>query len=99
MCGIGGWLGIQTDRGQLAGRIGPRGSDVEAIIETSGLARLMTASHIDDMVSFLKEVMSGETPRPRYPEAYAWPNLTKRLDIVLRKSIAGSPGKVVGINS
>jgi hypothetical protein len=91
--------GYSNRQGQLAARSGPRGSDVEAIIETSGLACLMTASHIDDMVSFLKEVMSGETPGPRYPEAYAWPNLIKKLDIVLRKSIAGSPGNVAGINS
>jgi len=80
--------------------IGPRGSDVESIIETSGSARLVTAGQIDEMVGFLKAVMSGDRPRSKSPEVYGWPNLAKRLDHLLRELTAlrirpGKPGAVM----
>ena len=40
--------------------IGPAGSDVDRIIETSGLTRKVTAKNIDGMVSFLEDVMSDK---------------------------------------
>jgi glycosyltransferase involved in cell wall biosynthesis len=70
--------------------IAPSGSDVEAIVQTTGLAHHVTPSNIDGMVSFLRKVMTGETPKAKFPETYAWPNIIKRLNTILRKSIAGS---------
>jgi glycosyltransferase involved in cell wall biosynthesis len=70
--------------------VGPRGGDVETIIETTGLAHIISAKNVDGIAFFLEEAMSGKTPPPKNPRAYAWPNLIKKLDIVLRKSIASS---------
>jgi len=76
--------------------IGPPGSDAEEIVETSGLARIVTASNIDGMLSFLRAVLSGEAPEPKAPEAYAWPNLIKRLDVVLQSAMSVTrPSKVL----
>jgi hypothetical protein len=66
--------------------IGPPGSDAEAILDMSGLGCFATADDIDGMAAFLTRVMSGNTPEGRCPEAYAWPNIIKRLDTVLRQS-------------
>jgi glycosyltransferase involved in cell wall biosynthesis len=74
--------------------VGPRGGDVDTIIETTGLAHIITAKEVDKIALFLEKAMSGQTPPPKNPQAYAWPNLVKKLDIVLRKSIASSPLKV-----
>jgi glycosyltransferase involved in cell wall biosynthesis len=71
--------------------VGPRGGDVDTIIETTGLARIIEAKNVDGIALFLEKAMSGQTPPPKNPEAYAWPNLIKNLDIVLRKSIEWSP--------
>jgi glycosyltransferase involved in cell wall biosynthesis len=74
--------------------VGPRGGDVDTIIETTGLAHVIAAKNVDGIALFLEKAMSGQTPPPKNPQAYAWPNLIKKLDIVLRKSIASSPRKV-----
>ncbi len=70
--------------------IGHCGSDVEAIIETSGAARLVTAKNLDGMVSFFQDLMAGEIPKARFPEAFAWPNIIRKLDTILRTSVAGN---------
>jgi glycosyltransferase involved in cell wall biosynthesis len=67
--------------------IGPLGSDVERILETTGLARHVTAGNIDGMVSFLEELMSGKVPPAKNPEMYAWPNIIGKLDAVLRNVV------------
>src|SRR5262249_17408794 len=67
--------------------VAPRGSFTQTIIEAAGLARIFTGSNIDGMASYLVDVMSGQAPKPKNPEAYAWTNIIKRLDIVLREAI------------
>src|SRR4029077_7766160 len=57
--------------------VGPRGGDVDTIIETSGLAHIITAKEVDGIALFLEKAMSGQTPPPKNPQAYAWPNLVK----------------------
>jgi glycosyltransferase involved in cell wall biosynthesis len=78
--------------------VGPRGGDVEAIIETTGLANIIEARNVAGIALFLEKAMSGQTPPPRDPQAYAWPNLIKKLDMVLRKSIASGPGKAAKLS-
>jgi glycosyltransferase involved in cell wall biosynthesis len=63
--------------------IGPSGAVVDRIIETTGLTRKVTATNIDGMVSFMKELMSGVAPRAKSPDDYAWPNIIRKLDAVL----------------
>ena len=67
--------------------IGPAGAVVDRIIETTGLTRKVTAKNIDGMVSFIKELMSGEAPRAKSPDVYAWPNIIRKLDAVLRGAL------------
>jgi glycosyltransferase involved in cell wall biosynthesis len=86
--------------------IAPHGSDVKEIVETAGLCQIVQASDIPRMIRFLLAVISGERPKARCPETYAWPNLIQRLDEVLRKAIQpssddaaeriGSSGRAVG---
>jgi glycosyltransferase involved in cell wall biosynthesis len=71
--------------------IGPSGSDAEEIVETSGLACAVTASNVDGMLSFLKTILAGEVPKPRCPETYAWPNIIKKMDFVLRNAMSMRP--------
>lgn len=66
--------------------IAPSASDVEDIAETTGLVRTFTASDIDGMASFLAQSISGHVLKPRHLEDYAWPNIAKKLDTVLRRA-------------
>jgi glycosyltransferase involved in cell wall biosynthesis len=66
--------------------IGPSGSDVEKIVKTAGRARQVPASNIEGIASFLEEIMRGQIPLSNRPEIYAWPNIIKRLDTVLREA-------------
>jgi glycosyltransferase involved in cell wall biosynthesis len=77
--------------------VGPRGADVDAVIQTTGLAHIIPAKNVDGIALFLEKAMSGQTPPPKNPQAYGWPTLIKKLDIVLRKLIASSSRKISGI--
>jgi glycosyltransferase involved in cell wall biosynthesis len=68
--------------------IGPSGSDAEEIVETSGLVCAVTASNVDGMLSFIKALLVGEAPKPRSPEVYAWPNIIRKMDLVLRNAVS-----------
>jgi hypothetical protein len=72
--------------------IGPNGSDVEAILDVSGLGCFATADNTDRIANFFAQVMSGDIPKGRSPEAYAWPNIIKRLDTILRQYAVGLNG-------
>ena len=67
--------------------IGPAGADVDRIVETSGSTRKVTAKNIDGMVSFLEDVMSGKPVEAKNTDAYAWPNIIRKLDAVLRGAL------------
>lgn len=79
--------------------VGPTGGDVDTVIKATGLAHIIPAKNINGIALSLEKAMSGETTPPKNPQAYAWPNLIKKLDIVLRKSIASSRRKVSEINA
>ena len=77
--------------------ITPSESDVEAIIKTSGLAQSVRGSNTDGIVSFLEAVMLGKAPKARSPEVYAWPNIIKKLDTILKSSLEkGSTARLHG---
>src|SRR5262249_17286430 len=93
--------GTPEDRGIVPGKlfeplglgrpillVAARGSFTQHIIDTAGLGRTLTGSNIDGMVSFFVEAMSGRAPKAKKPEAYAWKNIIKRLDVVLREAIS-----------
>jgi glycosyltransferase involved in cell wall biosynthesis len=64
--------------------VAPAGSDLEAILDTSGLGRTFAGPDEEGMVQFLREAMAGHFPIPQNPEAFAWPHLVDRLDDILR---------------
>jgi glycosyltransferase involved in cell wall biosynthesis len=70
--------------------IAPIGSDAMASTEVTGLVKSFTGSDIEGMVSFLKDVSSGQAPKPANVEAVSWPSIAKKLDTVLRNAIGVS---------
>jgi glycosyltransferase involved in cell wall biosynthesis len=91
-----------ADRGIMTGKVfeplglgtpillvAPPGSDVETIVETTGLARRFAGSDVPGIASFLAETLSGRAIKPKNLDAYTWTNIAKRLDAVLREA-AGS---------
>lgn len=71
--------------------VAPSNSDVETIVEDTGLARTFTASNTDGMASFLMEVLHGKTPQPRDPELYAWTSIIRKMDYALRGAMETLP--------
>jgi glycosyltransferase involved in cell wall biosynthesis len=64
--------------------IAPEGSDANVVAETTGLGRRYAAADVDGIASFLDELMRDRTLEPKDPAAYAWGNLVRSLDGVLR---------------
>jgi glycosyltransferase involved in cell wall biosynthesis len=67
--------------------IAPSGSDIESIVETTGLACCFAGSNNDGMVSFLVNMMHGWAPQLKDREMYAWPNIVRKMDFILRASM------------
>jgi hypothetical protein len=67
--------------------VGPKGSDVDTVINTTGLAEIIPAKNIEEIALFFEKAISAQTPAAKNPQAYAWPNLIKQLDSVLLKAI------------
>jgi glycosyltransferase involved in cell wall biosynthesis len=67
--------------------VSPSGSDVETIIEETGLGRCFTGDNLDGIVAFLQEVISGARPGTRDSEGYAWTYIAQKLDSVLRGAV------------
>ncbi len=68
--------------------IAPKGSDAATTTETTGLVKSFLGTDIQGMASFLKDVVHGQAPEPRDVEMFSWPNIAKRLDVVLREAIS-----------
>jgi hypothetical protein len=67
--------------------VGPSKSDVETIIDNSGLGRVVAASDREGIVAFVREAISGNRPSAKNPEAYAWPNIIRTFETILLKAI------------
>jgi hypothetical protein len=67
--------------------IAPDGSDISVVAETTGLGRRHRASDVDGIASFLDELMGGRTLEAKDVAAYAWGNLVRTLDGVLREAV------------
>jgi glycosyltransferase involved in cell wall biosynthesis len=71
--------------------IAPRGSDVEAIAAATGLMRSFTGADVDSMTSFLTATMGCRVAPSEGRETYAWPNVVKEMDHVLRAAMGAAP--------
>jgi glycosyltransferase involved in cell wall biosynthesis len=67
--------------------VSPPRCDVEEVLETTGGGRIFRGADSDGMAGYLADVMQGKTPRGSQPEQFAWPNLAKKMDEVLRQAI------------
>jgi glycosyltransferase involved in cell wall biosynthesis len=85
------------DRGILTGKlfeslglrtptlvVAPRGSDVESVTQTTGLARRFIGNDATGIASFFAEVMAGQRPVEKNPDVYAWTTVIQRMDAILR---------------
>jgi glycosyltransferase involved in cell wall biosynthesis len=70
--------------------IAPEGSDLDGILETTGLGKRFAGTEIGGIVEFLGERMSGVPPEPRNITMYSWANIGDQLDSVLRDCLARS---------
>jgi glycosyltransferase involved in cell wall biosynthesis len=68
--------------------IAPPNGDITTLIETTGLAQSFSGNDTEGMALFLSEAMSGRPPKPKHPEAYAWTNIARTLDAILRRAAA-----------
>ncbi len=66
--------------------VAPPGSDVEAVMERAGRGRVFPGSETGAMAAYLQELILGRAPGPNNPEAFAWPNLIRQLDGVMREA-------------
>lgn len=68
--------------------IAPMGSDASAITVTTGLVKSFKGSEIQEMASFLEDVVRGQTPQPRNIEDCSWAVISKKLDALLQGVLA-----------
>jgi glycosyltransferase involved in cell wall biosynthesis len=68
--------------------IAPNGSDAVATTEATGLVKTFAGTDIQNMVFFLKDVISGRALKPKNVEACSWTTIAKNLDSVLRKAMS-----------
>jgi glycosyltransferase involved in cell wall biosynthesis len=69
--------------------VAPSGSDARAIADDTGLVESFNGSDINGIASFLGDLMVGRKAlEAKNPEVYAWPNIAKTLDTVLREASA-----------
>jgi glycosyltransferase involved in cell wall biosynthesis len=67
--------------------VAPSESDARVIAESTGLAQSFTGSDTEGMAAFLRNAMLGRNPKPNNVETYAWPNIAKRFDAILRRAL------------
>jgi glycosyltransferase involved in cell wall biosynthesis len=73
-------LGLRTPTLLIA----PPNGDIAMLVETTGLAQSFRGNDTEGIASFLIEAISARSPKPKYPEAYAWTNIATKLDAILR---------------
>jgi len=92
--------GTLADKGMVTGKVfeslglgtpilsvAPSDSDVRTIVESTGSGRSFTARDIDGMASFLTDLMNGRITKPNVSQVYAWTNIAKKMDCILRLAI------------
>jgi glycosyltransferase involved in cell wall biosynthesis len=70
--------------------IAPEGSDATTTTETTGLVKSFLGTDIQGMATFLKDVVHGQVPEAKNVEVFAWANIVKKLDGVLREAISST---------
>lgn len=92
--------GTVEDRGIVTGKVfdaiglgtpfvavAPSGSDLQGILEVSGLGRRFAGTESEGIAAFIVDTMSGLAPKARDPETFSWPRLGRKLDEILRSPL------------
>jgi glycosyltransferase involved in cell wall biosynthesis len=77
--------------------IAPKGSDLEGIVQTAGRGDCFTGSEAERLATFLERASKGYVPDVGRPDAFAWPNLVRELDEILRTAIETGKTRESGI--
>jgi glycosyltransferase involved in cell wall biosynthesis len=70
--------------------IAPRGTDVECIAESTGLAGCFTGTDIEGIAGFIERAISGPAAGPTMSDSLTWESNAKKLDRILRQEISGT---------
>src|SRR5205823_13760052 len=70
--------------------IAPPASDIARFTEAVGVPRRFIGSDTAGIAAFLTEVRHGWTPELRGRDEYAWTNLGKKMDTILRTALSSS---------
>jgi glycosyltransferase involved in cell wall biosynthesis len=70
--------------------IAPISSDARSITEPAGLVKSFTGIEIQDMVSFLKDIVSRNAPQPKNIDLCSWTTISKNLDVILRRCMVSN---------
>jgi len=70
--------------------IAPPNSDAATILRNTGIAGIYNGQDIRGIAAFLDARIKGESMKVNNTQAYAWPNIAKRLDSILRRIHAQS---------
>jgi glycosyltransferase involved in cell wall biosynthesis len=68
--------------------ISPFGSDTRALVAPTGLVKSFTGGETQGMVSFLREVVSGQASQSMNIESCSWTTISKKLDVILQGVVA-----------
>jgi glycosyltransferase involved in cell wall biosynthesis len=68
--------------------IAPDGSDLEGILEVTGLGKRFSGTQIDQIAAFLRDVMRGRVPGAINSDSYSWSTISLEFDRVLREALA-----------
>jgi glycosyltransferase involved in cell wall biosynthesis len=71
--------------------IAPRNSDVRKVLDETGCGRSFAANEIDDITSYISELIAKERHLQTAPEFYSWPRAVERLDDTLRAMLHKHP--------
>jgi glycosyltransferase involved in cell wall biosynthesis len=64
--------------------IAPKNSDARKVLQDTSCGRSFTAAEIDDIASYMNELIVKSRDVQTSPELYSWPHVVKRLDKALR---------------
>ncbi len=82
--------------------VGPPGADIDAIIETAGLARRFAGTEIDGIKAFILDAISAQLPPCKNPAVYSWDMIGQKLNVILRQAVSSpvtnSPGNLSSLS-
>ncbi len=73
--------------------VAPTGSDADIVAQSAGLAGSFSGSNIGEMTDFIADTLQGKTPHANAPEIFAWTNIAKSLDKILRSKLKEVPSE------